>query len=29
MPKSIRKKINQEREENNEEPFANTRNAAA
>ena len=29
MPKSIRKKLNQEREENNEEPFANTRNAAA
>jgi len=29
MPKSIRKKINKEREENNEEPFANTRNAAA
>jgi DNA ligase (NAD+) len=29
MPKSVRKKINQEREENEEEPFANTRNAAA
>lgn len=29
MPTSIRKKLNQEREENGEEPFANTRNAAA
>ena len=29
MPKSIWKKINLQREENNEEPFANTRNAAA
>lgn len=29
MPKSTRKKLNQEREENGEEPFANTRNAAA
>jgi DNA ligase (NAD+) len=29
MPTSIRKKINQEREDNGEEPFANTRNAAA
>lgn len=29
MPKSVRKTINQEREENGEEPFANTRNAAA
>ncbi len=29
MPKSTRKIINQEREENGEEPFANTRNAAA
>ena len=29
MPKSTRKKINILREENNEEPFSNTRNAAA
>ena len=29
MPKSIRKEINKEREENGEIPFANTRNAAA
>lgn len=29
MPKSVRKKINLEREENGEEAFANTRNAAA
>lgn len=29
MPKSARKNINIEREENGEEPFANTRNAAA
>lgn len=29
MPKSTRKRINQEREENGEEAFANTRNAAA
>lgn len=29
MPKSTRKGINQEREENGEEPFANTRNAAS
>lgn len=29
MPTSIRKKLNQEREENGEESFANTRNAAA
>ena len=29
MPKSIRKKINKQKEENWEEPFANTRNAAA
>jgi DNA ligase (NAD+) len=29
MPKSVWKKINQEREENGEQAFANTRNAAA
>jgi DNA ligase (NAD+) len=29
MPKSTRKTINKQRQENNEEPFANTRNAAA
>lgn len=29
MPKSIRKKINQQRIDNNQEPFSNTRNAAA
>ena len=29
MPKSVWKKINIQREDNNEEPFANTRNAAA
>ena len=29
MPKSVRKKINQQRSENNQEPFSNTRNAAA
>ncbi len=29
MPKSVRKEINKEREENGEIPFANTRNAAA
>lgn len=29
MPKSIRKKINIQRTENNQEPFSNTRNAAA
>jgi DNA ligase (NAD+) len=29
MPKSVRKDINKEREENGETPFANTRNAAA
>jgi DNA ligase (NAD+) len=29
MPKSIWYKINEERQENDEEPFANTRNAAA
>jgi len=29
MPKSVRKEINKEREENGETPFANTRNAAA
>lgn len=29
MSKSTRKRLNQEREENGEEPFANTRNAAA
>lgn len=29
MPKSIRKEINKEREDDGEIPFANTRNAAA
>jgi DNA ligase (NAD+) len=29
MPKSVRKDINKEREEEGETPFANTRNAAA
>ncbi|MEI7919597.1 MAG: hypothetical protein WCH65_05360 [bacterium] len=29
MPKSIRKELNKEREEDGETPFANTRNAAA
>ena len=29
MPKSVRKELNKEREEDGEIPFANTRNAAA
>jgi NAD-dependent DNA ligase len=29
MPKSIRKELNKEREDEGETPFANTRNAAA
>jgi NAD-dependent DNA ligase len=29
MPKSVRKELNKEREEDGETPFANTRNAAA